>query len=120
MAQPDSGPVLSEYRIISVNPYFEEHTNLKRTWREQRGAVVYVEARPALTAQWLQLRLDRELAAIHEDPAAAPGSPLAVQGVHASVSPEPAGFIVTLAAPDRASGEQVLQRARALAAQGAR
>lgn len=120
MAQPDSGPGLSAYRITSVIPYFEERTNLKKTWKEQRGAVLHVEARPGLTAQWLQLRLDRALAASQEDSGAAPDSPLAVPGVRATVSSATDGFVVTVAAPDRASGEQVLERARALGAQESR
>jgi hypothetical protein len=120
MAQSGSGPVLSEYRITSVNPYFQEQTNLKRTWKEQRGALVRVEARPGLTAQWLQLRLDRELAAVQANSGATPESPLAVAGARATVSSAPDGFVVTVAAPDRASGEQVLERAKALGARQSR
>jgi hypothetical protein len=120
MAQPGSGSVLSEYRITSVNPYFEDHTVLKTTWREQRGAIVRLEARPGLTAQWLQLRLDRELAAIQQGPGAAMGSPLSVPGARAMVSPESNGFAVTVAAPNQASGQTVLARARALDAQQGR
>jgi hypothetical protein len=117
MAQEASGTVLSHYRITSVNPYFEELTNLKRTFREERGAVVTIEARPGLTAQWLQVRLDRELTALHENAGVAPESPLAVAGARANVSSRPDGFAVTITAPDRASGAQVLQRAEAIGAQ---
>jgi hypothetical protein len=117
MAQPGSGLVLSEYRIMSVTPYLEEQTHLKRTWREQRGAVLRVEPRPGLTAQWLQFRLDRELEAVRQNPGAAAWSPLGVQGARVTVSPASDSFVVTIAAPDRATGEQVLQRANALVSQ---
>jgi hypothetical protein len=115
MAQPGTGLMLSEYRIASIAPYFEQLTQLKRTWKEQRGAVLRVEPQPGLTAQWLQFRLDRELKAARENPAAS-ASPLAVPGARVTVSTAPDAFIVTIAATDRAGGDQVLQRANAVAA----
>jgi hypothetical protein len=120
MAQSASGSVLSEYRISSVTPYLADGTAPKSTSKEQLGAVVRVEAQPGLTAQWLQLRLDRELAAIHQDRGAAVGSPLSVPDARTTVSPGLDGFVVTIAAPNQASGRQILERAMALGAQQAR
>ncbi len=98
MAQAIDRPVLSDYRIVSVSPYVAPGTPIIRTtWHELRGAVVRIEAQPGLTAQWLQLRVDRELVAIRNQPMADDASPFAVPGVSASVSPVADGFVITLA-----------------------
>jgi hypothetical protein len=116
--QAPNGAVLSNYPVVSVAPYVYEWTPIKTTLKEIRGATVRIEARPGLTAEWLQLRLERQIAALQstqESAQAADSSPLAMPGVRAMVSSAPDGFLITLVAPDKGSGEEVLQRARSLA-----
>ena len=113
-AQRADGPVLAEYRILSVTPYNVEQTRIKTTWKEIRGAVVRVEAQPGLTAQWLQLQLGRHVAAVRSGAEPTSGGPLSVPGVQVSVSPAGDGFFVTLAATDKQNGEEILRRAEAL------
>lgn len=92
MAQAVDRPVLSDYRIVSVSPYVAPGTPIIRTtWHELRGAVVRIEAQPGLTAQWLQLRVDRELIAMRSHPMADDASPLAVPGVARRFRPSPTG-----------------------------
>lgn len=117
MPQPQSGSPLAAYRIVSVAPYMQEQTHIKRTWRELRGAIVRVEAQPGLTAEWLQLELDRHVAAMGIQSQNMNDCPLAVPGIRAKVSSAGDGFLVTVVAMDKSSGQEVLRRAQGLAAQ---
>lgn len=105
------GPVLSQYRIVSVAPYYEQQTRLKSTWTELRGATMRVQAERDLTAPWLQLRLEQALGSPTEVTA---NSPLAVAGVRIGVSSAADGVVVTLATPNKDTGQEVLARAHAL------
>jgi hypothetical protein len=117
MPQRQSGSLLAAYRIVSVAPYTQEQTHIKRTWTELRGAVVRVEAQPGLTAEWLQLQLDRHVVAMGMRGENMDDCPLAVPGVRATVSRAADGFLITVAASDKSSGQEVLRRAQWLAAQ---
>jgi hypothetical protein len=115
MMQPaTSAGVLSDYHVVSVTPYYEQKTPIKTSWNELRGATVRVEARPGLTAEWLQLRLNREIGAPFYSETAVANDPLAVSGVSARVVSVSDGFLVTIAAKDKATAHDVLRRAQAL------
>ena len=107
-------PALAEHRIVSVAPYYEEQTNIKRTWKELRGATIRIQAEPGLTPEWLQLQLERRAAALSASSTPTDNDPLAVAGVHPRVSSATDGFVVRLAAQDKHAGEEVLRRTEAL------
>lgn len=110
----DADGPLSEYRIVSVTPYLQEVRPIKTTWKELRGAVIRIEAQPCLTSQWLQLRLDRQIASPMSDGSQANDGPLAIPGIRATVSPLADGFVVTVSTTDKDAAKEVLRRALAL------
>jgi hypothetical protein len=114
--QRADGPVFTLHRVVSVAPYYEEQTHIKSKWKELRGATVRIQAEPGLTAQWLQLQLETGVAATRLPDATMDQSPLAVTGVQPRVTSVGDGFLVTLAAPDKHAGKEVLRRTQALQA----
>jgi hypothetical protein len=106
--------ILSEHHIVSVAPYEIDRSYGRFSTPEVRGAQVYIQAEPGLTAEWLQLTLERHLAEM-KGPAAMPDCAFDLTNVHIDVAPAGAGFWVRLIAPDAKSGEEVLRRVRLLA-----
>jgi len=68
---PSQDCLLREHRITSVTPYRVEERIGKNSVRRLRGAEVFVQAEPGLTAEWLQLTLARHIAQMR-GPAAMP------------------------------------------------
>jgi len=63
-----------------------------------RGAQMYIAAEPGLTAQWLTVLVQRELALLQSG--SDPLCQMTVKNVNVSVAPAGGGFWVFLAAPD--------------------
>src|SRR5215471_1895666 len=53
---------LEQHRIVAVEPYWVDARVGYGYVSELRGAQVYVQAEPGLTAEWLQLLVRRDLA----------------------------------------------------------
>jgi hypothetical protein len=104
---------LEGYQISSVSPYrVVEHLGKGTLWR-LRGAEIHVEAQPGLTAEWLQLTLQRHLEAMRG--AEMKDCVLDADVARVAVSSAGSGFTVRLIANDTKAAEEVLRRARVLA-----
>lgn len=111
---PSSGPcLLREHRITSVAPYRVDERVGKSSLRRLRGAEVFVQAEPGLTAEWLQLTLARHVAEMR-GPRSMPDCVFDVNEVTARVDPAGTGFLVRIIARDTERAEEVLRRARLL------
>jgi hypothetical protein len=106
--------IFGEHRVVSVEPYRVDQQYGKMTIKQVRGAQVYVQAEPGLTAAYLQLQLDRHFADM-KGGSAMPDCVFGIDNVRIDVSRAGAGYWVTLAAANASSGEEVLRRARLLA-----
>ncbi|WP_394832937.1 hypothetical protein LVJ94_41195 [Pendulispora rubella] len=100
---------LREHHIVSVEPYRPEERFGRASLPVLRGARIYVQAEPGLTAEWLRHSLAGHLAAQQSDCA------LDVDGLKVDVESAGSGFRVTLSSPDsERRGEEILRRARRL------
>src|SRR5216683_1881507 len=54
--------ILGEHHIVSVQPYRVDERIGRNVFPQLRGAQVYIQAEPGLTAEWLELTLERHLA----------------------------------------------------------
>ena len=109
----DSGPAkcaLKTYTVKAVGPQFADVQQGRVTTRRLAGAVVYVQAQPGLTAEWLTLSLQRHLSAMQAR--TMKDCPLA--DVRIGVGSAGAGSAIQLTAKDPKSAEEVLRRARLL------
>ena len=75
-----------------------------------RGAELAIEARPGLTAEWLELELERHVAA------ASPDCPLDVGAPRVTVRSARDGFVVEIRGDSDAAAREILRRARGLVA----
>jgi hypothetical protein len=104
---------LSQYTIVAVEPYEIDVRPGRGTVTELRGAQLYVPAQPGLTAEWLQLTLQREFAKGNGNGANACSFN---NNLRIEVISGGSGFWVRLIAPDAKEGAKVLERARELLA----
>jgi hypothetical protein len=110
----ESGPVncaLKTYTVAAVAPQFADVQQGRVTTRRLAGAVVYVQARPGLTAEGLTLSLQRHLSAMQAG-ARMMDCPLA--DVRVAFGSAGAGFAMQLNAKDPKSAKELLRRARLL------
>ncbi len=112
--------ILREHRITAVAPYVVglprgpvEIRQGRPTVRQLRGATVFVQAEPGLTAEWLQLTLNRHLAEM-KGPGGMKDCAFDVNDVQVKVTSTGAGFGVYLIAHDPGKAQEVLRRARLL------
>jgi hypothetical protein len=110
-----AGPpcILDEHRVVSVQPYEVDQHYGRFISPQVRGAQIYVQAEPGLTAEWLQLTLERHLTEM-KGPATMPDCAFDMNDVRIEVTPAGPGFSVRLIAPDTKSGQEVLRRAQLL------
>jgi hypothetical protein len=101
--------VFDQYSVAAVQPYRAQESNGYDTYPVLRGAQVYVRAREGLTAEWLNLSLQRALAQ-----RAAEGP--AVKNLKVSVVSAGAGFWVILSTDDVRSADKVLSWAHQVTA----
>lgn len=94
-----------------VAPYRVEERIGRSSIPRLKGAEVFVQAKPGLTAEWLQLTLARHVAALR-GPASMPDCAFDVNGVAVRVDSAGTGFLVKIIARDTVKGEEVLRRAR--------
>ena len=111
---------LTEHRIRSVAPYYiRKPVGKSKTRRVLRGAELFVEAEPGLTAEWLQLTLERHIAR-RPSAAVAVDCALVVRGVSVRVGSGGNGFRVWITVGDAHMAEEILRRARLLLARSTR
>ena len=102
--------VLNDYRVKSVTPYKVGERTGKTVYPRLAGALLFVEAQPGVTAEWLQLDLMRHLGGGRV------GWPtrdcaLDVKDIRVQVEPAGWGYYVKLIANDPSDAKEVLHRA---------
>jgi hypothetical protein len=100
------------YEVRSVAPYREPERLGKGTIERLRGAEIQVQAQPGLTAEWLQLSVQRHLEAMRSVDMKDCALDAGVARV--SVRSAGTGFTLRLVANDTRSAEEVLRLARRL------
>jgi hypothetical protein len=103
---------LTQYTIAAVQPYRVDLRISQTPITEVRGAELYIPAQPGLTAEWLQLSLQRDLAKVSNgsgENACSFSSKVRVEAISGG-----AGFWVRLIAADSKEGAKVLERTRQL------
>jgi hypothetical protein len=112
--------ILREHHIIAVAPYVVESPRGPReihegraAVRELRGATVFVQAEPGLTAEWLQLTLSRRVAGMQEA-GGMQGCAFGVNDIQVKVTSTGMNFGVYLIARDPRKAQEVLRLARQL------
>lgn len=104
--------LLRQQRITTVVPYRTGEHLGKAAVQQLRGARIFVEAAPGITAEWLQLEFRRHLTAMKG--ADMPNCVFDVDTVHVDVASGGHGFWVTLRTNTQKDGQEVLRRARLL------
>jgi hypothetical protein len=106
--------VLKQYKVSSVTPY-RVQDNIGGHIFHQRvaGAELFVQAEPGLTAEWLQLNLNREVTAM-QGPSTMKDCVFGVDKMQVQVDSAGPGFRVRLSAPSTEGGREVLRRAQLL------
>ena len=105
--------ILDEHHVVSVAPYKIEERSGHNVFQRVRGAQVFIQAEPGLTAEWLQLNLQRHANAM-QGSAAMADCAFDLSNLRVEVTSAGSGFWVRLIAPDTKSGEEVLRRAQLL------
>jgi hypothetical protein len=103
--------MLKDYSAVSVAAFRTDEDFGLGSYTRLKGAQVYVAAKPGLTAEWLTLSVQRELARLNASPDAACRP--AVRDVKVSVTSSGGGFWVFLSAPDERSAASLLRWAQA-------
>lgn len=104
--------ILLNHRVTSVKPYRIIERQGRGSTQRLAGAEVFVQAEQGLTAQWLQLTVERHLAqmrGIHMGDCA-----LDLDGVRVHVDSAGSGFAVKLIAKNPSQAKEVLRRAELL------
>jgi hypothetical protein len=111
---------LWEHHIVAVTPYVVESPRGPReihegrpAVRELRGATVFVQAEPGLTAEWLQLTLSRRVAEMQRA-GNIKGCAFGVNDIQVKVTSTGIDFGVYLIARDPRKAQEVLRLARLL------
>lgn len=102
--------VFQEYAPVSVAPFHQEENYGLGTHTRLGGAQVYVPARPGLTAEWLTLRVQRELARRSAADECGPS----VRDVKVSAVSAGGGFWVVLSAKNERDARTLLKWARGI------
>jgi hypothetical protein len=102
--------VFDQYAPLSVSPFEQDEDFGLGTYTRLRGAQVYVGAQPGLTAEWLALSVQRELAKLDANTQCRPS----VRGVQVQVASAGGGFWVMLSTKDDRSAQALLDWARGI------
>jgi hypothetical protein len=112
-APPSRPPcILNEHRVTAVKPYKVTERIGRAAYERLRGAQVYVVAEPGLTAEWLELKLQRHLQEMRRT--GMRDCAFDVGDVRVEVDTAGNGFWVKLIAKDADRAEEVLRRAQLL------
>jgi hypothetical protein len=106
--------VLKQYNLSSVTPYrVQENIGGHIFHQRVAGAELFVQAEPGLTAEWLQLNLNREVTAM-QGSRTMKDCVFGVGKMQVQVESAGPGFRVRLSAPTAEAGQEVLRRAQLL------
>lgn len=105
--------ILQEHHVTKVTPYRINEQYGKASVQRLRGASIFVQAEPGLTGEWLQLKLQRQLAAMRGS-ASMPDCVFDLDKVRVRVESGGTGFWVRIIAADTQTGQEVLRRAELL------
>ena len=103
--------ILAQHRVTQVRPLHVSERFGRSTVERLAGAQVFIEAQPGLTAEWLQLTLQRHLLGMNGSMAncALDGKDVQVKVVSAGP-----GFSVQISGKSAAQGQEILRRAQLL------
>ncbi|HWA70734.1 MAG TPA: hypothetical protein VG937_00295 [Polyangiaceae bacterium] len=104
--------VLVGHRVNSVKRYEVVEWRGRSASYRLAGAQVYVQAEPGLTAQWLQLTIERHLAQMRSRHMG--DCVLELNGLQVQVDSAGSGFAVRIVAKDPGQAKEVLRRAELL------
>ena len=115
--QTEQRCVFEEYAAVSVAPYNAEENVGMGSYTRLKGAQVFVAAQPGLTAEWLTLSVEREMAKLSTS---ANDCRPRVRGVRVQAVSAGTGFWVMLSAPNEQDAAALLQWARGIVPAGQR
>ena len=117
LAEPAAAPrashcILTDHRVTAVQPLYVTERNGRGTSQRLAGAQVFVQAEPGLTAQWLQLSIQRHMTQMSSSGMAT--CPLDAKDVHVSVESAGPGFAINVTGQNAAQAKEILRRAQHL------
>ena len=105
--------ILKDHRVTGVRALHVVERNGRGANQRLAGAEVFVQAEPGLTAEWLQLTIQRHIAQMSTTNMG--DCPLDLNDVRVSVASAGPGFAVMLSAKNPVQAKEVLRRAELLA-----
>lgn len=105
--------IFRQHRVTKVQPLHVTERYGRGSSERLVGAQVFVQAEPGLTAEWLQLSLQRHMARMGSG--GMKNCALDPQDVRVSVESAGAGFAVKIAGKDATVAKEILRRAQLLA-----
>jgi hypothetical protein len=115
LAAPSDSPthcIFKEHRVTKVQPLHVTERYGRGSSERLAGAEVFVQAEPGLTAEWLQLSIQRHMARMGS--AGMPNCALDAKDVRVSVESAGAGFAVKITGKDTTQAKEILRRAQLL------
>lgn len=116
IAAPSDSPthcILKDHRVTKVQPLHVTERYGRGSSQRLAGAQVFVQAEPGLTAEWLQLSIQRHMAQMGS--MAMKNCALDAKDVRVSVESAGAGFAVKITGKDATQAKEILRRAQLLA-----
>jgi len=104
--------VFMEHRVTAVQALRLTERNGRGTSERLAGAQVFVQAEPGLTAEWLQLTVQRHITQMNS--AGMANCPLDAKDVRVSVASAGPGFAVNITGKNTAQANEILRRAQLL------
>jgi hypothetical protein len=105
--------ILSQHQVTGVQPLRVTQRYGRGASEKLVGAKVFVQAEPGLTAEWLQLTIQRHIAQMGTG--AMKDCALDTKDVRMSVESAGPGFVVKIIGKDPAQAKEILRRAQLLA-----
>jgi hypothetical protein len=116
LAAPSDSPshcILKEHRVTKVQALKVTERYGRGTTERLVGAQVFVQAEPGLTAEWLQLTIQRHVTQMGSG--AMKDCALDAKDVRVGVESAGAGFTVKITGKDASQAKEILRRAQLLA-----
>ena len=112
-ADPPAEPcILRAHRVTKVRPHFVTQQYGRASVQRLAGAEVFVQAEPGLTAEWLELTIQRHLARMQTQHMG--DCPLDLAGVRVKVDSAGPGFAVKIIGRNHGQAKEVLRRSELL------
>jgi hypothetical protein len=114
-APPDSPAhcILKQHRVTAVQPLNAPQTYGRSSTMQLVGARVLVEAEQGLTAEWLQLSIQRHM--VQMGSSGMKNCALDAKDVRVSVKSAGVGFAIEITGKDATQAQEILRRAKLLA-----